>query len=48
MYQRVQKFRLFTLIVLNVDSSFNIKDRLLTFSVVVLDIRMEGTVSKIF
>ena len=33
---------------LNLDSSFNIKHTLLTFSVVVLGITMEGTVSQIF
>ena len=45
MYQRVQKFRLFMFIFffLNVDSSYNIKDRLLKFSVVVLGIMTEGT-----
>ena len=48
MYQRVQKYRLSTLISLNVDSSFNIKDRLLKLHVVVLGIMMEGTLSQIF
>ena len=32
----------------NVDSSFNIKDRLIKYSVAVLGIMMEGTVSQIF
>ena len=36
MFNKGVKIRLFTLISLNVDSSFNIKDRLLKFSVVVL------------
>ena len=39
---------IFSLICLNVSSSFNIKDRLLKFSVLVLDMIMEGTVSQIF
>ena len=32
---------------LNVDSSFTIKDRLLKVSVVIIDMLMEGTVSQI-
>ena len=44
----VQKFLFFSIIFFNVDSSFNIKDTLLKFSVVVLGITMEGTVSQIF
>ena len=44
----VQKFLFFSIILLNVDSSFNIKDTLLKFYVVVLGITLEGTVSQIF
>ena len=44
----VQKFLFFSIICLNVDSSFNIKDTLLKFYVVVLGITLEGTVSQIF
>ena len=39
---------IFPFILLNVDISFNIKDRLLRFVVVALGIMMEGTVSQIF
>ena len=44
----VQKFLFFSIIFLNVHSSFNIKDTLLKFYVVVLGITLEGTVSQIF
>ena len=46
MYQRVQTFRLFTFFKMWI--AHFIKDRLLTLSVVVLGIMMEGTVSQIF
>ena len=36
------------MIILSVDSSFNIKDRLLKFSVVIIDMLVAGTVSQIF
>ena len=36
------------IIVDNVDSSFNIYERLLRFSLGIIDILMEGTVSQIF
>ena len=39
---------IFPIVFLNVDSSFNILDRLLKFSVVIIDMLMEGTVSPIF
>ena len=41
------EIQFFSLILLNVDSSFDIKDRLLNLSVVVLGIIMEGKVSQI-
>ena len=44
----MQKFLFFPVIFLNFDSSFNIKDRKLKFSVYVLGIMIEGTVSQIF
>ena len=43
----VKKFLFFPVILLNLDSSFNIKNTLLKLSVVVLGIRVEGTVSQI-
>ena len=48
MYQRIQIFLFFPFIFLNVDISFHIQDILPKFSVVVLDIIKEGTVSQIF
>ena len=39
---------IFSVIFLNLDSSFDMKDRTLKLSVVVLGIIMEGTVSQIF
>ena len=48
MYQRIQKFLFFPFIFLNVDISFHIEDILPTFSVVVLDMIKEGTLSQIF
>ena len=42
------KIPIFSVIFLNFDSSFNIKDRKLKFSVVVLCIMIKGTVSQIF
>ena len=48
MCYRVQKILFFPFIFLNVDISFNIKDRLLRFFVVFIGIIMEGTVSQIF
>ena len=48
MYKKGQKLSFFPIIFLNVDSSFNISDRLLKFSVVIIDMLMEGTVSQIF
>ena len=47
MYKRVHKILFFPFISLNVDSLFNIKDRLLKFSVFVLDMIMEETMSQI-
>ena len=47
MYKRVHKILFFPFIFLNVDSLFNIKDRLLKFSVFVLDMIMEETMSQI-
>ena len=41
------KIQFISLILLNVDSSFDIKDRLLNFYVFVLGIIMEGTMSQI-
>ena len=41
------KLTFFSTIVFSVDSLFNIWDRLLKFSVVLIDILMEGTVSQI-
>ena len=38
---------MFSLIFLNLNSSFNIKSRLLKFSMVIIDIMMQGTVSQI-
>ena len=46
-YRRVSSI-LFPCLFLNVDSSFNIKDRQLKLAVVVLGIMMEGIVSQIF
>ena len=43
----VKKFLFFPVIFLNEDSSFNIKDTLLKFSVVALGITMRGTLSQI-
>ena len=42
-----QKSTFFSIIFLNVDSSLNIYDRQLNFSVVIIDMMMEGTVSQI-
>ena len=39
---------IFSIIFMNVESSFNIQDRLLKLSVTVIDMMMEGTVSQIF
>ena len=47
MYQREQKLSFFLIILLNVDSSFNIQDRLLKFSVVIIDMLIEETMSQI-
>ena len=44
----MKKFLFVPGIFLNLDISFNIKDTLLKFSVLVLSITMEGTVSQIF
>ena len=38
----------FSILFLNMDRSFNIQDRLLKFSVVIIDMLMEGTVSHFF
>ena len=48
MCYRVQQILFFPFIILNVDISFNIIDRLLRFFVVVFGIIMEGTISQIF
>ena len=42
-----KKIVIFSIIFLNVDSSFNISDRLLKSSVGIVDILLEGTVSRI-
>ena len=39
---------IFSIIFLNVDNSINIENRLLKFSVVIIDVLMEGNVSQIF
>ena len=41
------KIDIFPMIVLNVDSSSNIQDRLLKFAVVITDMLMEGAMSQI-
>ena len=43
-----KKFYFFPFILKNVDSSFNIKDRLFNFCVVLVGKIMEGTVSQIY
>ena len=48
MHKKVQKLPFFSIIFLNVDSSFNIINRLFKFALVIIDILMEGTVSQIF
>ena len=48
MLQKVHKILFFPFIFKNLDSSFNIEDRLFKFSVVVLGIIIEGTVSQTF
>ena len=48
MYLRIQKFLFFPVIVLKVDSSFNIKDRKLKCSMVLLGIIIYGTMSHLF
>ena len=48
MYQNSTKIQFISFTSLNVDSSFYIKDRLFKFSVVVLGIITEETVSQMF
>ena len=48
MHKKVQKLPFFSIIFLNVDSSFNIINRLFKFSLVIIDMLMEGTASQIF
>ena len=47
MYQNGTKIQFISFISLNVDSSFNIKDRLFKFSVLVLVMITEGKLSQI-
>ena len=44
----LKSLTLFSIIVFNVHSSFDIENRLLKFSVIIIDMLMEGTVSQIF
>ena len=46
--QKVQKFTFFPFIFLNVNSSFTMKNKLLNFSVTIVHMVMQGTVSQIF
>ena len=48
MYSVIQKFSYFPLLFLNVDNLSNIKERLLKFSVIILDIIAQGTISQFF
>ena len=48
MHLKAQKLPFFSIIFLNVQSSFNIINRLFKFSLVIIDMLMEGTVSQIF
>ena len=48
MHEKVKELPFFPIIFLNVDSSFNIGNRLFKLSVVIIDVLKKGTVSHIF